>query len=106
METFSTILQLAFEPGDGSVFLITSMFFGLATGRLSYLWLAVLLAAGVDVLTPGVLQIVDGYSLQQAKIEIISRTSESGGIGILIRTIGYFASISVIVLLKKGLGTE
>jgi len=106
MEALSMVLQMAFEPGDGSIFLMTSVFFGLATGRLSYLWLAVLLAVGVDLLIPGVLQVADGYSFAQAKAEVISRVSDSGGTGALLRTIGYFASISLIILLKKGLGSN
>jgi hypothetical protein len=104
MDIFDNILGIAFGPGDGMIFLIASVFVGLATGRLSSLWLAVLFAVGFDVAIPGAVEMLDGASFDSAHTEALQRISHEGGSGLLLRAIGYFGTITGIVLLKKGLG--
>lgn len=104
MDIFGSFFEIAFGPGDGSIFLVISVFIGLAAGRLSSLWLAVLFAVGMDVAMPGAIDMIDGSSFNIAHELALDRLVEQNGSGVLFRTIGYFGSISLIVLLKKGLG--
>ncbi|MBL4595574.1 MAG: hypothetical protein JKX99_03235 [Robiginitomaculum sp.] len=104
METLNNILILAFGPGDIFIFLMVSAFVGLMTGRFSRIWLAVLLAALLDSIMPGVIEMLDGADLAYAHAEIIGRIVEDRGVGLLARALGYFVTVTGIILLKKGLG--
>ncbi|VAV97794.1 hypothetical protein MNBD_ALPHA06-889 [hydrothermal vent metagenome] len=103
MEFFDNILQVAFQPGDLSIFVFASAGIGLATGRFSSLWLAVLFAVGIDAFTPVVLELLDGSSYEWARLEAVGRIAEQGGSGLVMRSVGYFGSITGVLLLKKAL---
>lgn len=106
MEFFSSFIDMAFGPGDGVVFVLVSVFIGLATGRFSSLWLAVLFATAIDVSMPGVIGMVDGDSFEALNSQVLDRIAENSGSGILLRSIGYFAAITSVVMLKKSLGGQ
>ncbi|PHR60052.1 MAG: hypothetical protein COA47_08365 [Robiginitomaculum sp.] len=106
MEILNSLFEIAFQPGDGSVFLIASAFLGLAVGGFSSLWLAVLFALGVDIALPGAVDMLDGYSYASARFDALQRVAHEGGSGLLLRGVGYFVTIAAIILLKKGLGNR
>ncbi|MBL4616684.1 MAG: hypothetical protein JKY46_03235 [Robiginitomaculum sp.] len=106
MEFVGSFVDMAFGPGDGAVFVVVSVFIGLATGRFSSLWLAVLFAAAIDVSTIGMLELAEGGSFETLNSQVLDRIAENNGSGILLRSIGYFGAITSIVVLKKSLGGQ
>ena len=99
MEFVGSFVDMAFGPGDGAVFVLVSVFIGLATGRFSSLWLAVLFAAAIDVSTFGVLDLAEGGSFETLNSQVLDRIAENNGSGILLRSIGYFGAIASIIVL-------
>jgi len=106
MEFVGSFIDMAFGPGDGAVFVLVSVFIGLATGRLSSLWLAVLFAAAIDASMFAMLDLAEGGSFETVNAQVLDRIAENNGSGILLRSIGYFGSIASIVVLKKSLGGQ
>ncbi len=103
MEIFGDIFGQAFGPNDMRIFILAALCIGFVSWKLSGLWIAVLFAIALDIMLPGMFKMLDGASLAFAQAETMQRISSEGGSGILLRGVGYFAVIPMIILIKKGL---
>lgn len=106
LDVLHDMLNTAFAPGDATIFLIAAVFVGLAAGRFSALLPAVLMAVAVDVAIPGAMQMMDGASYEFARTEAIHRVAAEGGSGLLMRAVGYFGVITMILMIKRILGNR